>query len=95
MSSNLENPNGTNDRNNTNSHKGELVIAYNANTINSTLCPRLLYALYTGPNNGGNSHLIYKLYTDQILVTMKYQSVPVPEDLSEAMNKTDSSDNKI
>ena len=26
---------------------------------------------------------------------MKYQSVPVPEDLIETMNKTDPSDNKI
>ena len=39
--------------------------------------------------------MIYRLSTDQILVTKKYQSVPVPEDLIEAINKTDSSDNKI
>ena len=95
MSSNLENPYETNERNSTNSHKGELVIAYNTNPINSTLCPRLFYALYIGPNNGDNSHLIYKLSTDQILVTIKYQSVPVPKDLIEAVNETDSSDNKI
>ena len=31
----------------------------------------------------------------QILVTMKYQSVPVPENPIETTNKTDSSDNKI
>ena len=32
---------------------------------------------------------------DQILVTTKYQSVSVPEDLIKTMDKTDSSDNKI
>ena len=51
--------------------------------------------LYIGPNDNSNVHLIFELSTDQILVTMKYQSVTVPEDLTETMNKTDSSDNKI
>ena len=32
---------------------------------------------------------------DQILVTIKYQSVPVPGDIIEAISETDSSDNKI
>ena len=30
-----------------------------------------------------------------MLVTMKYQSVPVPEDLTKAINKMDLSNNKI
>ena len=51
--------------------------------------------LYIGPNNDSNGYLIYKLSTNQILVTTKYQSVPVPKDLIKGMNKTDSSDNKI
>ena len=51
--------------------------------------------MYIKPNKDGNGHLIYKLYTDQILVTMKYQSVPVPEDIIKAMKGTDSFDNKI
>ena len=95
MSSNLEDLNETDDWNSTNSHKGELVIAYNTNTGNNTLRPRIFYALYIELNNDGNGHLIYKLYIDQILVTMKYQSVPVPKDLIKAINEMDSSNNKI
>ena len=48
-----------------------------------------------GPNNDGNGHLIYIVSTDQILVTMKYQSVPIPENLIKTINETDSSNNKI
>ena len=70
-------------------------MTYNTNAGNNSLCPRIICVLYIRPNNDGNGHLIYKLSTDQILVTMKYQSVPLPEDLIKAMNKTDSSDNKI
>ena len=51
--------------------------------------------MYIGLNNGGNGHLIYKLSTNQILVTMKYQSIPVPEDLIEAIKEKDSFNNKI
>ena len=95
MSSDLEDPNKADAWKSTNSHEVELVIAYNINTVNNALCPRIFYALYIGPNNNGNGCLIYKLSTDQILVTMKYQSVPVPEDLIEAINKVDLSNNKI
>ena len=34
------------------------------------------------------------LSMDKIIVTMNYQSVPVPEDLIEPMNITESSNNK-
>ena len=51
--------------------------------------------LYIGPNNEGNGHLIYRLSTDQVLITMKYQSVPVTENLIKVINETDSSNNKI
>ena len=43
--------------------------------------------LYVKPNDDGKSHLIYKLSMNQILVTMKYWSVPVPEDLNSSDNK--------
>ena len=95
LSSDLEDPNQADGWKSTNSEKGELVIAYDTNTGNNTLRPRIFYELYIGPNNEGNGHLIYKLSIDQILVTMKYQSVPIPEDLINTMNKIDSSDNKI
>ena len=77
LNSDLKDPNEADDWKSTNSHKGELVIAYDTKAGNNALRPRIFYALYVGTNNNGNGHLIYKLSTDQILVTMKYQSVPV------------------
>ena len=50
--------------------------------------------LYVKPNNDCNGHLIYRLSTDQILVTKEYQSVPVPKNLIVAISETDSSKNK-
>ena len=75
--------------------QSELVITYDTKGGNHTLCPRIFYALYIEPNGDGNGHLIYTLSLDKILVTMKYQSVPIHKDLIKMMNKTDSSDNKI
>ena len=95
MSSDLEDPNEADNWKSTNSHKGELVIVYNTKAGNNTLRPRVLYALYIEPNDDGNGHWIYKLSTDQILVTTKYKSVSAPEDLTKTINKTDSSDNKV
>ena len=51
--------------------------------------------MYIGPTDNGDGYLIYLLSMDQILVTIKYQSVPVPEDLIKVVNKTDLSDKKI
>ena len=95
LSSDLDGPNGADDWKNTNSHKGELVIGYDTKARNNTLHPKVFYALYIKPKGDSDGHLIYKLSTDQILVTIKYQSVPVSEDLIETMNRTDSSENKI
>ena len=95
FSSDLKDQNEDVDWKSTNSHKGELVIAYDNKVGNKTLRPRVFYALYIRLNDDGNRHLMYRLFTDQILVTKKYQSVPVLEDLIEAISRTDSSDNKI
>ena len=70
-------------------------MAYNANAKNNTLCQKTFYALYIGPNDNGNSHLIFKLSTKQILITIKYQPIHVPKDLFEVINKTDSFNHKI
>ena len=82
------------DWNSTDSHKSELVIAYDNKIGNKTLCPRAFYALYARPNENGNGHLIYRLSTDQIEITNDYHTVPVPEDLVDAISKIDSYDNK-
>ena len=55
---------------NTNNHEGDIVMAYDSNTKNSTLYPRTFYALYIGPNNNDIDHLIFKLSTKQILTTI-------------------------
>ena len=85
----------TDDWKSTDSHNGELVIAYNDKVGNKTLHPRVFYALCIRPNYVGNGNLIYRLSTDQILITKDYQQVPVSDDLIETMNKTNSYDNKI
>ena len=95
LSSDLEDQDEGVNWNSTNSHKGELVIAYDSKVVNKTLRPRIFYALYIRPNDDGSGHLIYRLSTDQILVTKDCQSVPVPEDLIEAISKTDSYENKF
>ena len=62
---------------------------------NNTLHPKMFYPLYIEPNDDNKGQLIYDLSTDKIVVTIKYQSVPVPGDLIEPINKIDSSNNKI
>ena len=64
LSYDLEDLNEANEWKSTNSHEDELVIAYNTNAVNNTLRPKIVYALYIGPNDDGNGHLIYKLSTD-------------------------------
>ena len=91
----LEESYRTDDWKSTNSHKGELVIVYNNKVGNETLHPIVIYILYIRPNDIDNGHLIYRLSTDQILVTKEYQSVPVSDDLIEGIKETNSHDNKI
>ena len=54
----------TDDWKSTNSHKGKLVIAYYTTVGYKTLHPRVFYALYIGPNDVDNRHLIHRLSTD-------------------------------
>ena len=85
----------TDDWKSTDSHNGELVIAYDDKIGNKTLHPRVFYTLYIRPNDIGIGHLIYKFSTDQILITKDYQPVPVSNDLIKAMDKTNPCHNKI
>ena len=45
-------------------------MAYNTNTGNNTLYPRIFYTLYIGPNNIGIGHLIFRLSTKEIFKTI-------------------------
>ena len=80
--------------NNTDSHEGELIIAYNNEVGTKTLRPRAFYTLYVKQNEEGNKHLIYRLSIDQIVVTKDYQTVPVPEDLVDTICESDLYENK-
>ena len=70
-------------------------MAYNTKVESNTLYLRTFYVLYIGPNNNGIGHLILILSMEQILTTMKYQPVPVPENLFKIINETDSFTTKI
>ena len=97
MNYDLEDPYGTNDWKSTNNHKGQLLIAYDNKIGNKTQHQRLFYTLYIRPSDNGNEYSIYRLFTDQILVTEEYQPVPVPvpEDLIEAIIDKHLYDKKI
>ena len=95
LNSDLEDQNETNDWKSTNSHNSELIIAYDNKARNNTLHPKVFYTLYIKPNGDNNGHLIYDLWRDKVIVATNYQSVPVPADLFEPMNRTESSNNKI
>ena len=73
----------------TDSHKGELIIAYNNNIGNKTLCPRTFYVLYIKLHQEGNGHLIYRLDKDQIIVTKNYRTVPVTKDIDHTSIKNE------
>ena len=68
LSSDLEDLNW----NSTNSHKGELIIAYDNKIGNKTLCTRIFYILYVKSNQEGKGHLIYRLDMDVVVVTKDY-----------------------
>ena len=71
-------------------------MAYNINAGNNTLCPRTYYVLNIGPNDSHSGHLISKISTKLILVTMKkHQPIHVPEDLIKDTNVKDLFNNKI
>ena len=80
--------------NTTDSQEGELIITYNSNVGNKTLRQKAFYVLYVKLNEEGNRHLIYRLATDQIVVTKNYQTVPVPENLVDTICETDPYENK-
>ena len=95
MNYDLEGPYGIDDWKSTIYHKNELVIAYNNKARNNTLHSKVFYALYIKPKDDNNSHFIYDLSRDKIIVPINYQSAPLTEDLIEPMNRTESSNNKI
>ena len=78
----------------TDSHKDEPIIASEDKVGNKILCPRAFYDLYVKPNKESNGHLIYRLATDQIVVTKDYWIVRVPGDLDNTICETEPYENK-
>ena len=70
-------------------------MAYNTDTENSIFYPRTFYALYIGPNNNSIGHLIFRLSTKHILITMKYEPIPLPNNLFKTISQKDSFTTKI
>ena len=70
-------------------------MAYDTIAENSTLYPGVFYAFYIGQNNNGICHLIFRISTKQILTTMKYKQVLVPENLPQTINEKDTLTTKI
>ena len=64
-------------------------MGYNTNAENSALYPRTFYILYIRTNNNSIGHLIFRLSTKQILSTMKYKPVLVPENLFKSIHEID------
>ena len=70
-------------------------MAYNNNARSNALYPRTFYTLYIGLNDSATGHLMFKLSTKQILITLKYKPVPMPENLTRTINEMDIFTTKI
>ena len=70
-------------------------MAYDVNANNKTMHPRSFYAVYIGRIDSGTGHLVLKLLTKQLLTTPKYQPVPMPEDIIQAVNEMEQITNKV
>ena len=64
-------------------------MAYDNNARNKTLYQIIFYVLNIGPNDNGTGHLIFKLWTKQILIALKYKPLPMSEELIETLNEMD------
>ena len=77
------------DRNSTDSHEGELIIADDNKVEYKALCSKIFYTLYVKPNEEFFGHLIYRLSTNHIVVTKDYQTVPIPKDPVDTVCESD------
>ena len=50
---------------------GEIVMAYNVPTNNTTARPRAFFILYIEPSNSGTGHITFKLSTKKLVTTEK------------------------
>ena len=64
---------------------GELVMTYNVKASNKPLLVRKFYAFYIGPNDSSTGHSVFKLWTKQLLTTVKCKPVFMPEDVFQHM----------
>ena len=66
---------------------GELVLAQDVTSNNKTSKPRVFYALYIGPNDGGTGHSVFKLGTKSMIVTPRCKPIPMPNNVIQLINQ--------
>ena len=65
----------------------ELVLAYDVQSNNRTSQPRVFYALYIGPNDGGIGHSVFKLSTKKLILTPRYKPILMPDNVTKVINQ--------
>ena len=66
---------------------GELVLACDVKSDNKTHKPRAYHALCIGPNNAGTGHSVFKLVTEDMIVTPRCKPIPIPDDVIKVINQ--------
>ena len=66
---------------------GRLVLAYDVRVNNNTSQPRAFYAFYIEPNDGGTGHSVFKLSTKKMIITLRCEPVPMPDNVINVVNK--------
>ena len=66
---------------------GELVLAYEVQANNKTSKPRAFFPLYIEPNDGGTSHSVFKTSTKMVIITSRYKTVSMPNNVIKVVNQ--------
>ena len=66
---------------------GELVLVYNVKSDSKTSKPRAFHALYIGPNDAGTGHSGFKVATQNMIVTPRCKSIPMPDNVIKVINR--------
>ena len=70
-------------------------MTYDVNASNKTSQARTFYTSYIRPTDSSTGHSVFNLSTKQLLTTPQCQSVPMPDDIIQAVNEIGTITNKI
>ena len=73
----------------------ELILAYDVKLNNKTSKTRAFYALYIGPNDGSTDHSVFKLSTKTMIVTPRYKTILMPDDMIAVVNQMGEDDGSL